>query len=89
MVTDDNPRSEDPAGIRADVLAGIADPTKAIEVAGRAKAIREALRLARPGDVVAVLGKGHEGGQIIGDRVLQFEDATAIREEWGRVRKES
>lgn len=89
VVTDDNPRSEDPAAIRADVLAGIADQAKAIEVAGRGKAIYEALRLARPGDVVAVLGKGHEGGQIIGDRVLQFEDATAIREEWGRVRKES
>ncbi|MDO4784329.1 MAG: UDP-N-acetylmuramoyl-L-alanyl-D-glutamate--2,6-diaminopimelate ligase [Propionibacteriaceae bacterium] len=89
VVTDDNPRSEDPAAIRADVLGGIADRAKAVEVAGRAGAIREALRLAGPGDVVAVLGKGHEGGQIIGDRVLQFEDATVLREEWARLRKES
>ena len=77
IVTDDNPRSEDPARIRADILAGAPDAT---EVSGRREAIAEAIRLARPGDIVLVAGKGHETGQIIGDRVLPFDDALVARE---------
>jgi len=77
IVTDDNPRSEDPARIRADVMAGASG---AIEVGGRREAIAEAIRIAREGDIVLVAGKGHETGQIIGDKVLPFDDALVARE---------
>ena len=77
IVTDDNPRSEDPARIRADVMAGTSGAT---EVAGRREAIAEAIRTAREGDIVLVAGKGHETGQIIGDTVLPFDDALVARE---------
>jgi UDP-N-acetylmuramoyl-L-alanyl-D-glutamate--2,6-diaminopimelate ligase len=77
IVTDDNPRSEDPARIRADIMAGAPGAT---EVAGRREAIAEAIRIARAGDIVLVAGKGHETGQIIGDRVLPFDDALVARE---------
>ncbi|MFL6830155.1 MAG: UDP-N-acetylmuramoyl-L-alanyl-D-glutamate--2,6-diaminopimelate ligase [Sphingomicrobium sp.] len=81
IVTDDNPRSEDPARIRADILAGAPG---AAEVAGRREAIAEAIRIARAGDIVLVAGKGHETGQIVGAgkdmRVLPFDDALVARE---------
>jgi UDP-N-acetylmuramoyl-L-alanyl-D-glutamate--2,6-diaminopimelate ligase len=77
IVTDDNPRGEDAARIRADVIAG---SPSAIEVAGRREAIAEAVRVAREGDIVLVAGKGHETGQIVGDRVLPFDDALVARE---------
>ena len=77
IVTDDNPRSEDPGRIRADIMAGAAGAT---EVAGRREAIAEAIRIAREGDIVLVAGKGHETGQIIGDKVLPFDDALVARE---------
>lgn len=77
-VTDDNPRSEDPAAIRAAVLAGAPG---AIEVGGRREAIRAAIRAAGPRDVVLIAGKGHEQGQIVADRVLPFDDVTVAREE--------
>jgi UDP-N-acetylmuramoyl-L-alanyl-D-glutamate--2,6-diaminopimelate ligase len=77
IVTDDNPRTEDPARIRADIMAGAAGAT---EIAGRREAIAEAIRIAREGDIVLVAGKGHETGQIIGDKVLPFDDALVARE---------
>ena len=77
IVTDDNPRSEEPATIRAAILAAAPG---AIEVGGRREAIAEAVRLARVGDIVLVAGKGHETGQIVGDRVLPFDDALVARE---------
>lgn len=77
IVTDDNPRSEDPAAIRSAIMAGSSGAT---EVAGRREAIAEAIRIAQPGDIVLVAGKGHETGQIIGDRVLPFDDALVARE---------
>ena len=77
IVTDDNPRSEDPAVIRKAVLAGAPD---AIEVGDRRDAIAEAIAMARAGDIVLVAGKGHEQGQIIGDSVLPFDDVTVARE---------
>ena len=77
IVTDDNPRSEDPASIRADIMAGASGAT---EVAGRREAIAEAIRIAKSGDIVLVAGKGHETGQIVGDRVLPFDDALVARE---------
>ena len=77
IVTDDNPRSEDPAVIRSAIMAGA---TGATEVPGRREAIAEAIRIAREGDIVLVAGKGHETGQIIGDKVLPFDDALVARE---------
>ena len=77
IVTDDNPRSEDPAAIRKAVLAGA--PT-AIEVGDRRAAIGEAIAMAKAGDIVLVAGKGHEQGQIIGDQVLPFDDVNVARE---------
>ena len=81
IVTDDNPRGEDPAAIRAQVLAGA---TGAREVGDRREAIRAAIAQAGAGDIVLVAGKGHEQGQIVGTgeamRVLPFEDVTVARE---------
>jgi UDP-N-acetylmuramoyl-L-alanyl-D-glutamate--2,6-diaminopimelate ligase len=77
IVTDDNPRSEDPAVIRSAIMAAAPGAT---EVPGRREAIAEAIRIARPGDIVLVAGKGHETGQIIGDKVLPFDDSLVARE---------
>ena len=67
IITDDNPRSEDPEQVRAAILAAVPDAT---EIGGRYEAIAAALAMAGPGDVVLIAGKGHETGQIVGDRVL-------------------
>jgi UDP-N-acetylmuramoyl-L-alanyl-D-glutamate--2,6-diaminopimelate ligase len=83
VVTDDNPRTEDPAAVRAAVRAGAeraGAAAKIIEVPGRRTAIQEAVRLAGPGDVVAVLGKGHERGQEVGGEVLPFDDRIEVAE---------
>jgi UDP-N-acetylmuramoyl-L-alanyl-D-glutamate--2,6-diaminopimelate ligase len=77
IVTDDNPRTEDPARIRAEVLAG-AGAADVVEVPGRRDAIAEAVRLAEPGDVIALLGKGHERGQEVGGEVYPFDDRTEL-----------
>jgi UDP-N-acetylmuramoyl-L-alanyl-D-glutamate--2,6-diaminopimelate ligase len=81
IVTDDNPRGEDPANIRAEVLAGAPG---AMEIGGRREAIAEAIRMAGDGDIILLAGKGHETGQIIGagasQRVLPFDDALVARE---------
>ncbi len=71
IVTDDNPRSEDPAAIRASVLLGAPD---AMEVGDRAEAILRGVDALGPGDALLVAGKGHETGQTIGDDVLPFDD---------------
>ena len=82
IVTDDNPRSEDPAAIRAAVLAGGAGALR--EVADRRAAIAAAIAEAKAGDIVLVAGKGHEQGQYFGAgeslRVLPFDDVTVARE---------
>jgi UDP-N-acetylmuramoyl-L-alanyl-D-glutamate--2,6-diaminopimelate ligase len=81
VITDDNPRSEDPAVIRAAVRRGAEEagtPARILEVAGRRAAIAEAVRLAEPGDVVAVLGKGHERGQEIAGRTEPFDDRVEL-----------
>jgi UDP-N-acetylmuramoyl-L-alanyl-D-glutamate--2,6-diaminopimelate ligase len=76
IVTDDNPRTEDPAAIRAAVAAGCPGATV---IGDRAQAIAAGLSALRSGDVLAVAGKGHEQGQTIGATVIPFDDATAIR----------
>jgi UDP-N-acetylmuramoyl-L-alanyl-D-glutamate--2,6-diaminopimelate ligase len=81
VVTDDNPRTEDPAAVRAEVLGGAREAgsgAKVIEVSGRREAIEEAARLAAAGDVIAVLGKGHERGQEIGGAVHPFDDRVEL-----------
>ncbi len=78
IVTDDNPRTEDPAAIRAEVLAGMS--SKAVEIGDRKKAIFEAVASLKTGDVLVVAGKGHEQGQIVGDKVLPFDDATVVKQ---------
>jgi UDP-N-acetylmuramoyl-L-alanyl-D-glutamate--2,6-diaminopimelate ligase len=81
IVTDDNPRSEDPAAIRAAIMAAAPG---AIEIGDRREAIRRAIAELRGGDILLIAGKGHETGQIIGDRIMPFSDheavATALKE---------
>ncbi|MEL4357315.1 UDP-N-acetylmuramoyl-L-alanyl-D-glutamate--2,6-diaminopimelate ligase [Luteococcus sp. H154] len=91
VVTDDNPRTEDPAVIRAAVTAGARDVGQAevLEVPGRRAAIGEALRLAGPADVVLVLGKGHEKGQIVGQTVHDFDDVEVVREQWEKLHEDN
>jgi UDP-N-acetylmuramoyl-L-alanyl-D-glutamate--2,6-diaminopimelate ligase len=77
IVTDDNPRTEDAAAIRRDVLAGAPG---AIEIGGRREAIAAAIAEAGPDDIVLLAGKGHEQGQIVGTQVLPFDDVQVARE---------
>ena len=81
VVTSDNPRSEDPADIVAEILAGIPDDDRSrvdVEI-DRAAAIRMAITLAEPGDVVIIAGKGHETTQTIGDDAIPFDDREIAR----------
>ena len=88
FVTDDNPRSEDPAAIRRDVAAGFTGALNDVgrkalvrtDFADRAAAIREAILSSKEGDTVAVLGKGHEEFQIVGKKMLPWSDQKAVRE---------
>ena len=76
IVTDDNPRSEAPAAIRAQILAAAPG---AIEIGDRAEAIRAGIDRLEDGDALLIAGKGHEIGQIVGDRTLPFSDAEEAR----------
>jgi UDP-N-acetylmuramoyl-L-alanyl-D-glutamate--2,6-diaminopimelate ligase len=75
IVTDDNPRSENPAAIRAAILANAPGAT---EIGDRAEAIRRTIADLRTGDVLLIAGKGHETGQIIGNRIVPFSDHDAV-----------
>ncbi|HEX4892316.1 MAG TPA: UDP-N-acetylmuramoyl-L-alanyl-D-glutamate--2,6-diaminopimelate ligase, partial [Hyphomicrobiaceae bacterium] len=75
IVTDDNPRSESPAAIRAEILQGA---PQAREIGDRAEAIATGVAMLGPGDVLIVAGKGHETGQIVGDTVLPFSDQEVV-----------
>jgi UDP-N-acetylmuramoyl-L-alanyl-D-glutamate--2,6-diaminopimelate ligase len=102
VVTSDNPRTEDPAAIIEEILRGMPAPGERVvqaagarrtvfgpdvhTVADRRAAIEQAIELAAPGDVVIVAGKGHEKYQVIGDRVLAFDDAEVAREALARRR---
>jgi UDP-N-acetylmuramoyl-L-alanyl-D-glutamate--2,6-diaminopimelate ligase len=81
IVTDDNPRSEQPAAIRAAILAAAPGAT---EIGDRAEAIRTAIAALQKGDALLIAGKGHETGQIVGDKILKFSDhdevAAALKE---------
>jgi UDP-N-acetylmuramoyl-L-alanyl-D-glutamate--2,6-diaminopimelate ligase len=83
IVTDDNPRSEDPKTIRAEILAAAPG---AVDIGDRAVAIETAVQMIGKGDVVLVAGKGHETGQIIGATVVPFSDHDAVRAALQRAR---
>jgi UDP-N-acetylmuramoyl-L-alanyl-D-glutamate--2,6-diaminopimelate ligase len=101
VITSDNPRSEDPARIIEDVERGLTPDTKrrgpggsegelrVLAIVDRQEAIETAIRLARPGDLVLLAGKGHEKVQIIGDRAVPFDDAAIGREALARRRTNS
>jgi UDP-N-acetylmuramoyl-L-alanyl-D-glutamate--2,6-diaminopimelate ligase len=76
IVTDDNPRTEDAAAIRAAVMAGAPG---AVEIGDRAEAIATGVRDLKAGDIFVVAGKGHEQGQIVGKTVRPFDDASVVR----------
>ena len=85
IVTDDNPRSEDPAAIRAAVRRGAPE---ALEVGDRAEAIAAALAAMAAEDLLLIAGKGHETGQVVGATTLPFDDAEQTRQAaatlWGQ-----
>ena len=76
IVTDDNPRNEDPGAIRREILASCPGAT---EIGDRTQAIHEALALLDEGDALLIAGKGHERGQIIGDETIPFDDSEVAR----------
>ncbi|MEZ5790247.1 MAG: UDP-N-acetylmuramoyl-L-alanyl-D-glutamate--2,6-diaminopimelate ligase [Nitratireductor sp.] len=80
IVTDDNPRSEQPASIRAQIMAAC---PQADEIGDRREAISRAIAMMQEGDCLVVAGKGHEEGQIVGDTVLPFSDHQVIRDVLG------
>ena len=81
VVTDDNPRDEDPAEIRAAILAGATGKTaEVVEIGDRRAAIAHAVAWAQPGDVVLIAGKGHESGQTARGQTLPFDDRTELAE---------
>jgi UDP-N-acetylmuramoyl-L-alanyl-D-glutamate--2,6-diaminopimelate ligase len=86
IVTSDNPRSEDPNDIIADIVSGMGDAENRYEVVpDRREAIARAIALAKPSDAILIAGKGHEDYQIIGDKVLSFDDCKVAAEELEKV----
>ncbi len=75
-MTDDNPRTEDPAAIRREVLAGCPG---AEEIGNRAEAIAKGVAMLSKGDILLIAGKGHETGQIVGKATLPFDDVDVAR----------
>ena len=84
FVTDDNPRTEDRAAIRADILSACPD---AVEIGDRAEAIATAVAGLEAGDCLVVAGKGHERGQIVGDQVRPFDDAAEVQAAVAAIRE--
>lgn len=80
IITDDNPRREDAATIRQEILAGCTAGPNLREIGDRRKAIQEGIAALQKDDVLVIAGKGHEEGQIVGDKVLPFNDAEVARQ---------
>ncbi len=78
VITDDNPRSEDPQAIVNNILTGLLEPHRARVIAGRAQAVIHAVLQAQPDDIVLVAGKGHEDYQIVGQRRLDYSDRATV-----------
>jgi UDP-N-acetylmuramoyl-L-alanyl-D-glutamate--2,6-diaminopimelate ligase len=93
VVTSDNPRTEDPGRIIEEIGRGLTADTRGesrvLKIVDRREAIAKAIGVARPGDLVLVAGKGHEKYQVIGDRVLPFDDVVMAREALARRRTNS
>lgn len=91
VVTDDNPRDEDPAAIRAEIVRGARDAGggEVVEVADRAQGVAQALALVGPGDVLAVLGRGHETHQEVAGRRHPLVDRDLVREAWTAIGREA
>ena len=87
VVTSDNPRTEDPTAILAEVLAGIVPGREAIAIEGRREAVAHAIRVARPGDTVVIAGKGHEDYQILGRTKVPMDDRELAREALARKKE--
>lgn len=87
IITDDNPRDENPAEIRKAVLSGVKNQTDSLEIGSREEAIKEAVKHATVDDTIAVLGKGHETTQEIAGQIIEFDDAKhlqlALKEKFG------
>jgi UDP-N-acetylmuramoyl-L-alanyl-D-glutamate--2,6-diaminopimelate ligase len=88
VITSDNPRTEDPEAIIADVVAGLPPGAPHLRVADRREAIRETLEQARPGDTVLLAGKGHETYQVIGKEYRPFDEKDIVTEFLGRGGRE-
>jgi UDP-N-acetylmuramoyl-L-alanyl-D-glutamate--2,6-diaminopimelate ligase len=80
ILTSDNPRNEDPLSIIENILDGIKDKDKVITIVDRKQAIEKAISLAKEKDIILIAGKGHENYQIIGDKILHFDDAEVVKE---------
>lgn len=78
VVTDDNPRTEEPQAIIKDILTGLLDAGSALVIHGRAEAVTSAIMQAKEHDVVLVAGKGHEDYQLVGNRRLDYSDRTTV-----------
>jgi UDP-N-acetylmuramoyl-L-alanyl-D-glutamate--2,6-diaminopimelate ligase len=95
VLTSDNPRSEDPLRIIEDVRRGITPDTRRdrgqqlLAIVNRREAIRKAVELAAPGDLVLIAGKGHERHQLVGSEVRPFDDAAVARDALSRRRSNS
>ena len=95
VITSDNPRSEDPSRIIEDVQRGLTADTRRgaeqrqLSIVDRRQAIGKAIELARPGDLVLIAGKGHEKYQVIGGRVLPFDDVAVAQDALARRRTNS
>ena len=86
VVTSDNPRTEDPLAIIDDIVAGMGEGEGRFEVEpDRRAAIAKAISMAQPGDAVLIAGKGHEDYQLVGDKVLSFDDRVVAAEELERA----
>jgi UDP-N-acetylmuramoyl-L-alanyl-D-glutamate--2,6-diaminopimelate ligase len=85
VITSDNPRSEEPGSIIEQILAGLEKPESALVEPDRRRAILLALETAEPGDMVLILGKGHESGQQFRDRAIPFDDRRVAREALGEL----
>lgn len=88
VVTSDNPRTEDPESIIDEIMSGVDHPG-ALRVVDRRLAIHAALEAASPGDIVLILGKGHEPGQEIAGVIHPFDDRIVVREEWEAINSEN
>ena len=87
IFTSDNPRTEDPEAILRDMTDGLAPEARYLKIADRAEAIRTAVMLSRPGDIILLAGKGHETYQIIGAEKHHFDDREQVRKEFAAAKK--